>query len=214
MKEQKKRVRNKNITGFEKIENVCYFHNYCKYIMLGSLFFCLFLMALIVIPKINLFSIAGYDSNFNLNVEILDKYKEVFPGEEVWFSIALMNLNIENRQDVILKYKIIASKNHEEIVSKTETVAVETSNSFVRSLELPKNIPPKSYVVSVKASYTDGTIGVAEEPFIVLETKKTFDYTFLVYLVIFIIVVIVMIRLIVIVLKLRKAVEELKNKKK
>jgi len=210
MKKEAYESKQKNTQNrFEQLKTQCYFGNRCKYIMLSLIGICLFLIAFLIIPKISLFSIQDYDSNFNLDVEILDKYLEVFPGEEIWFSITIMNLGVENRQDIILESKIITLKDHEEIISKTETVAVETSNSFVRKLEIPKDTIPGDYIVSLKATYANGTVGIAEHTFRILEVEKKFNWTLVAYIVIIVIVLLILFRLIMIVLKLKKRVEQL-----
>lgn len=195
----------------EHFKDICRFGNKCKYGMLFLIVLSLILIAFIIIPQISMYAIDD-DKNFNLNLEILDRYLEIPPGESIWFTAELTNPSCEGREDVIMSYKIVDKKNNE-ITSKTETIAVETKNSFVREIEIPKNTPSRTYTLEVEATYADGTIGFASQNFSVTEGEKKFNYTLLIYIIIIAIILIVMMRLIFIVSKLKKAIEKITQNK-
>ena len=77
-------------------------------------------------------------NGLSLEVDVPELYKEVLPGNDIWFTIKLMNIANTKNMDVILKYEITDIYKKVKI-SKTETVLIETQISMVRNLKVPKN---------------------------------------------------------------------------
>lgn len=75
------------------------------------------------------------------------------PGEFISFSIKLTNFGSLKRGDVTLNYQIQDSKNTQ-IVSSSETVAVETSASFVKRIPLPSTLKPGNYTLTTNLIYS------------------------------------------------------------
>jgi hypothetical protein len=96
--------------------------------------------------RINSFAISQVSSN--LEVDIPSDYKQVAAGDKIWFTTKLLNLADVGRRDVTLTYKVTDNKQNV-LVSKSETVAVQTQASFVGSLEIPQNAPTGDYILSV-----------------------------------------------------------------
>lgn len=86
----------------------------------------------------------------------------VAPGESLPFSIKLINFGIAKRVDAIVYYKIF-DENNREIYSKNETVAVETSASFIRDAQLPTDIAPGTYRIVTEIVYADQVISAISE---------------------------------------------------
>lgn len=74
------------------------------------------------------------------------------PGEFIPFSIKLLNFGSLQRGDVTLNYQILNDKNIE-VSSSSETVAVETSASFVKRIPLPNTLKPGNYTLTTSLSY-------------------------------------------------------------
>jgi len=70
----------------------------------------------------------------------------VAPGEFLPVSVKLINFGSLKRVDVIIDYKILNQYN-EEVYSENETVAVETTASFVKRIQVPGNIASGNYTL-------------------------------------------------------------------
>jgi len=100
---------------------------------------------------------------FDVNLKIPEKYLYVSPGEEVSGEISLYNLAGTGKVDVLVEYTIL-NKNGDEILHEQETIAVETSTSFVRSFKLPEGVGSGKYFLYVKTTY-NGLVASASSQF-------------------------------------------------
>jgi hypothetical protein len=91
-------------------------------------------------------------SLFDIQVEIPEDYKNIFPGEELLTSIKLINVGSGGRIDIFLDYWITDAAG-EIILAEKETVAVETQNNFVRTFVMPSTVKPGRYTFHAKVSY-------------------------------------------------------------
>jgi len=108
---------------------------------------------------------ARKEALFDVKVSVLDKFKKVFPGEEVSAEIEVFNVNNIGQVDVIIDY-YINDKNISGNVSKDDTIilaqssdtlAVEAVTSFVRSLIVPENVKPGNYYFNVDVIFKNFT---------------------------------------------------------
>lgn len=76
----------------------------------------------------------------------------VAPGELLPISIKLVNFGGGKKIDVTINYQILDSNNTVE-VDETETVAVETTASFIRNIQIPNGLPPGKYTIISNISY-------------------------------------------------------------
>jgi len=74
------------------------------------------------------------------------------PGEFLSFSIKLVNFGSLKRGDVGVTYQIIDKDVHE-VYASSETVAVDTTASFVKRLPLPTTIKAGSYYLVTNLTY-------------------------------------------------------------
>ncbi|MHA1667485.1 MAG: hypothetical protein ACTSUR_02410 [Candidatus Heimdallarchaeaceae archaeon] len=127
---------------------------------------------------------------FDVKVEIPRKFLTVLPGDELLATIIIYNLGVEGRADVVLEYSI---KNESGIymISESETRAVETGTSFVKSFQIPPDITLGKYALYVKAIYDDKT-AISSTWFVV---SKEYPYKkeniFLVIILIIVILIII-----------------------
>ena len=77
---------------------------------------------------------------------------KIAPGEVLPVSVKLVNFGSQQRVDVIITY-IIFDKNGNHIYSDSETVAVDTTASFIKKIQLPENIKPGAYTVETSMQY-------------------------------------------------------------
>jgi len=95
-------------------------------------------------------------SLFDIKMKIPNKYKYVLPGEEVLAQIELYNIGSDEKVDVSLNY-IIKDDKGNEIVMDHDTLAVGTTTSFTKKVQLPKDLTFGEYVFYVKLTYEDKT---------------------------------------------------------
>lgn len=91
---------------------------------------------------------------FDVDVEVLPQSKKVFPGDEIFIELSLFNVRGFGSGDVNLEYTIKDIKG-DIVASETETITVQTTNTFSRKLALPADLRPGSYAVVVKVTYED-----------------------------------------------------------
>lgn len=77
---------------------------------------------------------------------------KVAPGELLPISVKLANFGGGKRVDVLVTYLIVTSAG-EEIYSTTETVAVETTASFVKTIQVPFGTAPGIYTARTSIVY-------------------------------------------------------------
>jgi len=91
----------------------------------------------------------------------------VAPGEFLPLSIKLLNFGGGRRVDVIIEYKIF-DKGGNTVLSENETVAVETTASFVKLLQVPPDTLPGEYIARSSILYQDQVVpATAQFPFTV-----------------------------------------------
>ena len=82
------------------------------------------------------------------NIEIAETHKKVAPGEDIWITSKIMNLDNTQRMDITLEYNILDSKSTI-VLSKSETLAIETQASFVKNVKVPSKIQEGKYDLQV-----------------------------------------------------------------
>jgi hypothetical protein len=79
-------------------------------------------------------------------LEIPDKYKVVAPGETLVAETKLYQFAFDNKNDIILDYQIQDSDS-QTVLKKSETVAIQTQASFLKTFNLPDNLPTGRYIL-------------------------------------------------------------------
>ena len=74
------------------------------------------------------------------------------PGETLPLSVKLVNFGGNDRVDVTIFYEVSAA-NGRKVVETSETVAVETTASFVKNIVLPKTLEPGRYTAQTRILY-------------------------------------------------------------
>ena len=77
---------------------------------------------------------------------------KVAPGELLPISVTLSNFGGGKRVDVLITYSIFTSKG-DKIYSTSETVAVETTGNFVKTIQIPFGTTPGIYTVKTSIIY-------------------------------------------------------------
>ncbi len=148
---------------------------------------------------------------FDVNLKIPKKSLYVSPGKEVSAEINLYNLAGTKKVDVLVEYSIL-NKNADEIFREQETIAVETSKSFVKSFRIPKDAHTGKYFLYIRTTY-DGLVASASSQFNVGAAPLTWTEQIL-FMIIGILIVLVFIILIIILYKFKKKKKIRKEGKK
>lgn len=106
------------------------------------LFCIIFVFILILLSSIGLVSKVSAQEIAQLTSDSLDV--KLAPGEILPVSLKLSNFGGGKRVDVSITYLVI-SQEGVEIYKTTETVAVETTSSFVKNIQIPFNTAPGIY---------------------------------------------------------------------
>jgi len=130
---------------------------------------------------------------FDIEIEILEEFKEVAAGEKVFAKISLYNPKGTGLIDVSVDYTII-DIDGKVIIKEHETVAVETRTSFIKSFTIPDSAKSGDYILYAKVIY-NGLVGgssslfsVVEKPYVEMPIQIE-KYLYILYLVIAVIVV-------------------------
>ena len=78
--------------------------------------------------------------------------RRVSTDEPLLFSVRLFNFGSHKRTDVIVTYRLLDKDNHI-VSSESETIAVETTASFIKQLHLPQNLPAGIYTAEAGTVY-------------------------------------------------------------
>lgn len=76
----------------------------------------------------------------------------VAPGELLPVSVKLVNFGGGQRVDVTIVYRVLSERG-DVVLTETETVAVETTASFIKILQVPRNTPPGEYTAESSITY-------------------------------------------------------------
>lgn len=74
------------------------------------------------------------------------------PGEILPISVKLINFGGGRRVDVTIDYQIL-DENNAVVLTESETVAVETTASFVKNIQIPNDFAPGKYIASSNIIY-------------------------------------------------------------
>lgn len=104
----------------------------------------------------------------NLNkieVTTIDQFQKVAPGESLPVAMKLLNMGGSGRVDVEITYKL-EDFNKNVISEELETVAVETTASFIKQVKIPPDLKPGKYFVLADMKYPQQKVpAVSRTPF-------------------------------------------------
>jgi hypothetical protein len=92
---------------------------------------------------------------------------KVVPGGKLPISVKLSNFGGNGKTDVLITYNIINEKGNV-IFTENETVAVETTASFIKTLVIPADAHSGIYIAQATVSYAGQTVPASTEfPFFI-----------------------------------------------
>jgi hypothetical protein len=110
----------------------------------------LFLFLFSIFPSV--FYVGAQDTSNLIKTGSETGNNKIAPGEILPVSLKLVNFGSQKRVDVIVTYQILDSKG-EQVFSDSETVAVDTTASFIKKIKLPDTIKPGVYTVQTSMKY-------------------------------------------------------------
>ncbi|MFZ1971170.1 MAG: hypothetical protein WAU65_03270 [Candidatus Nanoarchaeia archaeon] len=102
-------------------------------------------------------------------INLPSQYNKVSPGDTILAGITLYNLG-SSYGDVSMEY-FIETQNGTIISNQTDTVAIQTQASFIKSLQIPNNAPLGNYFLYVRATY-NGKLASASTGFQIVSTSQ------------------------------------------
>jgi hypothetical protein len=100
-----------------------------------------------------------------IEVSTIDQFQKAAPGESLPISLKLYNMGGSGRVDVIITYRL-ENKQQTIFSEETDTVAVETTASFIKQVKIPSNLIPGQYFIEASMKYPDQkTPAISRLPF-------------------------------------------------
>lgn len=110
-----------------------------------------------IVQKIPVVLGVSYEREQLLDV-IVELSKNSFPqGDTIDYTVSISNFGMTKRVDVYVNYSLRKTGSFEPVVFRSETLAVETSLSLTRSMEIPEDLEPGEYLLEVLSSYENKT---------------------------------------------------------
>jgi hypothetical protein len=117
-------------------------------IILVLVFLALVAVGVIFIPKML------FPKEALLDVKATADKLSYSPGEGLGFDVAISNMGSKDEFDVTLIYRIL-DRNDNTLLSQEETLAISTSMSHRRTIQLPATMKTGDYTLKVFANYDD-----------------------------------------------------------
>lgn len=138
-------------------------------------------------------------SHPSVSISLAPGFGEVKPGEDLIVIVRIIDMDLVEAEDIIIKYVIYDKNREEEISENSETVAIHTSISVVRHIYIPLGLSSGNYIIDVEVKY-DEKKAVASSSFIVtgkyqISEKQIMIIFLSVLLVVLIIITIILYRL-------------------
>ena len=138
-----------------------------------------------IIP-LTLIVVSHVDKLLDTSVEIITK--EIASTDNLIFNVKIFNLGRLPKYDISLTYTVSNENTNEIIYQQTETMAVETSLDFSKTIKII-NAQSGKYVLKVVSAY-DNETSIATDRFTIIKTEET---KLNLYLILFLVIVIVLI---------------------
>ena len=119
-----------------------------------------------------------------LDIKVEAITKEVYPGEYLKFGTTIYNMGQTDKVDVIMEYFVKVARTEEVIETMSETLAVEASKSFYRSINISEEAEPGQYIIEAVGTYAHenktasslDTFQVVSEPFMIRIVKEALRF--------------------------------------
>jgi hypothetical protein len=106
-----------------------------------------------------------------LDIKVSSEKQTYYPGDSVGFDLEITNMGSSERFDINLIYRLLSSSDVT-VVSKEETLAISTTTSHHRTIDLPSTTRPGIYVLKIFANY-EGKVATSSFSFDVMQKQIT-----------------------------------------
>jgi hypothetical protein len=142
-----------------------------KTIFLAVFFVCIFFCAMVFTRSTSSAqAVQDVTQNATVNTTSAGLVTRVAPGDILPISVKLLNFGGGQKVDVTIGYGIFNSKGVQVYIT-TETVAVETTANFVKTIQIPFNTPPGEYVAKASIIYQDQIVPATTQFSFTVENK-------------------------------------------
>ena len=132
---------------------------------------CLFIvMAELILLQLAVFAQTNAANGGQVDTSNAGIVTKVAPGEVLPISVKLSNFGSSQRIDVLITYGIFSSTGNE-IYSINETVAVETTNNFVKTIQIPFGTAPGTYTARTSIIYNSQLVPATTQFSFTVERK-------------------------------------------
>lgn len=119
----------------------------------GTIFGLISIIIIIVITGYGFINLDLFKSDDSLlDISMNSNIYSYLAGESINYQVHISNMGTENRFDATIKYLIIDDSSNI-ITRKEETIAIETTASINRNIQLPTNTKPGKYTLSTIVEY-------------------------------------------------------------
>jgi len=143
--------------------------------------------------KISVILRVEYEREKMLDIKVEPITKEIMAGDTFKYQVTLYNLGLTKRVDVYINYTIKSVDTDKIIAVSHETMAVETSLSFMRSIDIPEGTEAGLYSIEADAWYENHTatsiasFSIVKAPWIITFLIVIFT-NWITYLILFILI--------------------------
>lgn len=128
---------------------------------------------------------------FDIELKILENNSNLYPGDEIFGEITIIDVGESGLVDVVLE-KGIKNSEGEFILENEKTFAINGKIVFIESLRIPEGIKPGRYSFYAKAYY-NGSSAVTSQTFLI-QSKFSLFNLIIVVVIIFLILTILLIK--------------------
>ena len=129
---------------------------------------------------------------FDATLTIPDKYRELLSGEEIIGEVQIINMKSIGLVDVVVEYTI-QDINEKVLYKEIETKSIEHEIDYVKKIEIPKEVPPGTYLLLANVRYNDD-LAISGYPFKILEKPiSELNYLIMIYSIIFLLTLVIFI---------------------
>lgn len=94
---------------------------------------------------------------FDIDINLLEKFQNIMPGEEIYYKIEIFNLGDVKRQvDVSIEHRLL-DVNGNIILSEHQSIAIMSKIEYIKEIKIPENLPYGKNIIYVKATYNGET---------------------------------------------------------
>lgn len=137
-----------------------------------------------------LINVQSKGSILDLSLEINKENLTTYPGKDLFFKVRIYNIGESKEMDLTIKYTLKDS-NGNIILEEESTEKIKDYLEKEGKIKIPRHLPTKKYILSVKVEYEDGT-AIASSDFMIQKKKLNIYLKVLIILAVMFIILILL----------------------